>query len=148
MLKRLEPAGDARESRHMKKNVLHGLISSALLFAASSAAQDNLPPRTQDFMRDMVSLSSTLGRVHAIRVACNGRDDQYWRDQMVAFLDLEAPGRSSLRQSMTSAFNDAYQREIQLRTACDAGARDAEAVYAAEGKRLSDKLASHYLPRQ
>lgn len=146
MLKRLEPPGDARESRRMKKNVFHGLICSALIFAASSTAQESLPPRTQDFMRDAVSLSSTLGRVHAIRVTCNGRDDQSWRDMMVEFLNMEAPERGSLRQSMTGAFNDAFQRESQLRGSCDAAARDAEAVYAAEGKRLSDKLAARYLP--
>ena len=131
----------------MKQHVFHAALVSALLFAASSAAQGD-PPRTQDMMRDAIGLSSTLGRVHAIRTTCRGNNDQYWREQMKELLSLEAPNSSALRRSMTNAFNDAYQRERRLRSVCDEGAREAEAAYAAEGRRLSDALAAAYLPKQ
>lgn len=132
----------------MKQTVFHAFLLSALLAAPASLAQSDLPPRDQNYMRDVVTLSSTLGRVHAIRRVCNGTGDQFWRDYMVEFLNMEAPRRGNLRSSMTDAFNDAFQRESRLRPVCDKAARDAEAIYAGEGRRLSNALAERYLPKR
>lgn len=102
--------------------------------------------RDQNYIRDVVSLSSTLGSAHAIRLLCNGRDDQYWRLYMQELLGVEAPYQSRLRSSMVSAFNEAYSAESARRSGCDEAAVSAEKVYATTGKRLSDELAQANLP--
>ena len=102
--------------------------------------------RNQDYLRDVISLASTLGSAHAIRLLCNGRDDQYWRVYMQELLGLEAPYQSRLRSSMVDAFNSAFQQESQRRRQCDASAVSAEKVYASTGQRLANELAEANLP--
>ncbi|WP_084397642.1 TIGR02301 family protein [Henriciella aquimarina] len=103
--------------------------------------------RTQDYLRDVIALSSTLGSAHAIRLLCNGRDDQYWRAYMQELLGVEAPYRSRLRTSMVDAFNDGFQSENRRRNRCDEGAVSAEKTYASTGQRLARGLAEANLPR-
>ncbi len=102
--------------------------------------------RSQDYLRDVISLSSTFGSAHAIRVLCNGRNDQYWRSYMQELLSLEAPYRNTLRTSMVDAFNSAYSAETARRDSCDAGAVSAEKVYASTGERLANALVQANLP--
>ncbi|MEL6474491.1 MAG: TIGR02301 family protein [Pseudomonadota bacterium] len=132
----------------MKKYIVHGLASMALAAATSSAAaQSGLPPRTQDFMRDAIQLATLLGKVHAVRITCNGRGDQYWRNHMRDLLNTEAPGQSSFRSTLAKAFNDSYSRESARRPICDTATAAAEAQYAAEGAEIAERLAVHYLPK-
>lgn len=102
--------------------------------------------RSQDYIRDVVALSSTLGSAHAIRTLCNGRDDQYWRGYMQELLSVEAPYQSRLRTSMVDAFNDSFEAESRRRRACDESAISAEKIYASTGQRLSNSLAADNLP--
>ena len=102
--------------------------------------------RSQDYLRDVVSLSSTLGSAHAIRLLCNGRDDQYWRVYMQELLGVEAPYRSRLRSSMVDAFNNAFQAESTRRRQCDEAAVSAEKMYASTGQQLANALAEANLP--
>ena len=66
---------------------------------------------------------------------------------MQEMLDLEAPNRGGLRDSMARAFNDAYSSEASRRTFCDAATVEAEALFAADGKVLAERLARHYFNR-
>lgn len=102
--------------------------------------------RTQDYISDVIELSSTLGSAHAIRLLCNGRDDQYWRLYMQELLGVEAPYQSRLRSSMVSAFNNAYSAESSRRSSCDDGAVSAEKIYANTGQALAIRLAEANLP--
>lgn len=102
--------------------------------------------RSQDYLRDVVALSSTLGSAHALRVLCNGRNDQYWRSYMQDLLSLEAPYQGRLRTSMVDAFNTAYSAEAARRNSCDDSAVSAERVYASTGERLANALVQANLP--
>ncbi len=102
--------------------------------------------RSQDYLRDVVALASTLGSAHALRVLCNGRNDQYWRSYMQELLGLEAPYQGRLRSSMVDAFNSAYSVEAARRNSCDQGAISAEKVYASTGERLANALVQANLP--
>ncbi|MEE2877367.1 MAG: TIGR02301 family protein [Pseudomonadota bacterium] len=102
--------------------------------------------RDQAYLNNVVELASTLGSAHAIRLLCNGRDDQYWRVQMQEMLSLEAPYRSRLRSSMVDAFNNAFQAENSRRRRCDESAVSAEKMYASTGQRLANSLAEANLP--
>ena len=126
----------------MLQKMLSVLAVSALLLPASAQV------RTQEYLRDLVQLSNVLGGAHAIRVACNGRNDQYWRGHMMNLLNLEAPDRSQLRSSMVDAFNRAYQVESARHPTCDSDAVAAEAAYSTQGREISDRLAQSLLPKK
>ncbi len=128
-------------------------VALSLAFLPAMAAEGQYQPeydysdtRSQDYLRDVISLASTLGSAHAIRLVCNGRDDQYWRVYMQEFLGVEAPYQSRLRSSMVDAFNSAFSAESSRRRNCDEGAVSAEKIYAATGQRLANKLAEANLP--
>lgn len=124
------------------------LIVSVHSHAQSSIEEQELPVRDQTYIRNLVALSEVIGSAHAVRVRCNGDNDQYWRSYMVQILGIEAPDRSSLRRSMVDSFNRGFQKENRARFRCDAGANEIEARYAADGQRLSEQLAAHYFPRR
>lgn len=102
--------------------------------------------RSQDYLRDVIDLASTLGAAHAIRLLCNGRDDQYWRVYMQELLAVEAPFQSRLRTSMVDAFNSGYRSENQRHRVCDEVAVAAEKTYAQTGQQLANTLAEANLP--
>ncbi|WP_300390447.1 TIGR02301 family protein [Henriciella sp.] len=144
----------------MKKTFVHWrFLPAALLltFLPAMSAEGQYQPdyqpefdvsdtRSQDYLRDVIALASTLGSAHAIRLLCNGRDDQYWRVYMQELLGIEAPYRSRLRSSMVDAFNNSFQAESSRRSRCDEGAISAEKVYASTGQRLANELAEANLP--
>ncbi|MCA8900057.1 MAG: TIGR02301 family protein [Hyphomonas sp.] len=132
----------------MYKARFHGLLLSALLMAGASAAQGTLPLRGPDYFRDASELASTLGSAHAIRVRCNGREDQYWRQYMADMLSYEAPNRGALRTSLVDQFNDAYQDVSRQYLSCDNNAVEAEARYARQGQEISERMAMHYFPKR
>lgn len=106
------------------------------------------PQRTGKYYSDATQLARVLGKAHAIRVACNGRSDQFWRLYMQEMLDLEAPVQGGFRDSMARAFNDSYAAESSVRGWCTKETVAAEAVYAAEGKAIAERLAQFYFKRQ
>lgn len=153
---RLKP--DERVVMHQTIKHLRGLAVISLaaflpVTAAHGQYQRDYQPdydvsdtRTQDYISDVIELSSTLGSAHAIRLLCNGRDDQYWRLYMQELLGVEAPYQSRLRSSMVSAFNEAYSSESARRRGCDDSAVSAEKIYANTGQSLANRLAEANLP--
>lgn len=114
--------------------------------AQSERVQQDLPTRDQAYFRNLTRLSSVIGSAHAVRVGCNGVDDQYWRSYMQQILGLEAPERGNLRTQMVEAFNRGYQEADRQYGRCSENSEHAEAQYAREGKRISDTLAAFYFP--
>ena len=142
----------AKQLKHVVLAGVFSLASAAGLMASSFAQSSSrneapLPARGSQYYSDAMALARILGRAHAIRVTCNGRSDQFWRLYMQEMLDLEAPNRGGLRDSMARAFNDAYSSEASRRTFCDAVTVEAEALFAADGKVLAERLARHYFNR-
>lgn len=132
----------------MKKTLFHAALLSVVIGAPASSAQEGIPLRGPDYFRDAADLAGTLGAAHAIRVRCNGRDDQYWRNYMRGLLDYEAPNRGNLRRSLVARFNGAYSDTSARYLVCDQRAIDAEARFAADGQIVSDRLATHYFPKR
>jgi uncharacterized protein (TIGR02301 family) len=94
---------------------------------------------------DLLALSFVLGRAHGLRVGCNGRVDQVWRDYMQRFVDIEAPGQPELRARLIEAFNQGYRQEQgTVAAGCGPNATAIEARLAAEGRMLADRLAQRY----
>lgn len=144
----LEPRAKARECPRMKKTCFHALVLSLALASGTSAAQSGLPARGPDYFRDAADLARVLGSAHAIRVRCNGRDDQYWRRYMADMLAYEAPEPGSLRSSLVREFNDAFSDVSDDFRICDSTAIAAEARYAESGQEIATRLATHYFPKR
>lgn len=102
--------------------------------------------RSQDYFRDVTALAEVLGKAHAIRVVCNGRNDQYWRSYMLRLLELEAPYQGGLRRSLVNGFNAGFSFGGDLHRVCDGNAANAEKAYAAEGRDLSARLVQSNIP--
>ena len=148
MLNILEARREAGISLFMNKARFHALLLSALMLSGASAAQSGMPLRGPDYFRDAADLAAVLGSAHAIRVRCNGRDDQYWRQYMADMLSYEAPERGNLRSSLVERFNDAYQDTSREYLKCDNQAVEAEARFARQGQEISERMATHYFPKR
>jgi len=123
-------------------------VLSLALGSGTSVAQSGLPPRGPDYFRDAADLAGILGSAHAIRVRCNGRDDQYWRRYMADMLAYEAPDSGELRSSLVRAFNDGFSDTSDDYRICDSQAVAAEARYADRGKEIATRMATHYFPKR
>ena len=121
---------------------------SLALVAGTSTAQSGLPARGPDYFRDAADLARLLGSAHAIRVRCNGRDDQYWRRYMADMLAYEAPEAGNLRSSLVREFNDAFSDVSRDYLVCDAYAVAAEARFAEDGQTIATRLATFYFPKR
>ena len=144
----LEPRAKAGESPRMKKTGFHALMLSLALVAGTSTAQSGLPARGPDYFRDAADLAGILGSAHAIRVRCNGRDDEYWRRYMTDMLAYEAPDPGNLRSSLVRQFNDSFSDVSRDYLACDTDAVAAEARFAERGQEISTRLATFYFPKR
>ncbi len=118
------------------------------MLAGASSAQGTIPIRDPDYFRDTADLATTLGSAHAIRVRCNGRNDQYWRRYMTDMLSYEAPNRGNLRSSLVSNFNNAFSDASREYQTCDNRAVEAEARFARHGQELATRMATHYFPKK
>ena len=104
--------------------------------------------RGQDYYRDVIALSEILGKAHAVRLICNGRNDQYWRGYMQKLLDLEAPYEGGLRRSMVNGFNAGFSTASSEYQSCDSRAVAAEKSLAQDGKALTDQLVLGNIPNR
>lgn len=102
--------------------------------------------RSQDYFRDVTALAEVLGKAHAIRVVCNGRNDQHWRSYMLRLLELEAPYQGGLRSSLVNGFNAGFSFGSDLHRVCNGSAINAEKAYAEEGRDLSARLVQSNIP--
>lgn len=114
----------------------------------TSFAQSGLPTRSPDYFADVSELAAILGSAHAIRVRCNGNEDQYWRRYMADLLTYEAPEAGNLRTSLVREFNDAYSDVSRDYLSCDGMAVAAEARFAERGQEVSTRLATFYFPKR
>ena len=89
----------------------------------------------------MVDLAYVLGESHALRQACDGSDDQYWRARMLELLDAEAPDQA-LKARLGKAFNTGFAAGQAAFPTCDVKSRAEAARIAQRGRTLADKLAT------
>jgi len=97
----------------------------ALSTGTAALAQDRTPAQRQT----LNELAHVLGQSHALRQACEGPSDQYWRIRMSQLLQAETPDETFERR-LREAFNTGYAAAQAQFQACDAGSR-AEAVQVA-----------------
>lgn len=93
-----------------------------------------------------MELSRVLGGAHYLRILCQGRGDQTWREMMSRLIDLEAPGPGGRRSAMVEAFNAGYRLEEERFPECSPTAQQIEAELKIKGRRLSSGLAAPHRP--
>lgn len=122
-------------------------FACAALFAAVTAAparaqqQPQPPAREADWYRSqLVELSEVLGGSHYLRVICEGRGDQRWRDYMRGVIEREPEHNAAL----VEGFNRGYRNEEARFPTCDATTRQMEAELRARGLRIAQALSARH----
>jgi len=105
-------------------------------------AQAQQPPaRGEDWYRaQLVELSEVLGGAHYLRIVCDGRGDQRWRNYMRGVIERE-PQYNGL---LVEGFNRGYRQEEARFPICDATTRQMEAELRARGLRVSQGLSARH----
>jgi uncharacterized protein (TIGR02301 family) len=112
-------------------------IAMFSVFALPSAAQERAPPERQT----LLDLAYTLGESHALRQACSGEDDQYWRDRMVRMTDTEAAD-AAFDGRLKQAFNSGFATRQTEFPACSPASKRAEQAVARKGQALATRMSS------
>ena len=124
-------------------------LACALLFAAATAApasaqqqpQAEPPARGEDWYRgQLVELAEVLGGSHYLRILCEGRGDQRWRDYMRGVIQREPEYNAVL----VEGFNRGYREEEARFPTCDATTRQMEAELRARGLRIAQALSARH----
>ncbi|MBR7621155.1 TIGR02301 family protein [Phenylobacterium sp. 20VBR1] len=99
-------------------------------------AQDRSPALRQN----LVDLAYVLGESHALRQACAGLDDQYWRTRMMNLVSTEKPD-TALDARLKESFNTGFASRQSEFQACSPASRRAELAAANHGLDISNRLA-------
>jgi uncharacterized protein (TIGR02301 family) len=125
----------------------HAVCALALTaFAAAPAmaqqpqqGQGPPPGRTEDWYRgQLVELAEVLGGSHYLRILCEGRGDQRWRNYMRGVIERE-PNYNAV---LVEGFNRGYRNEEARFPVCDETTRQMEAELRARGLRVAQALSA------
>lgn len=134
---------------------LRTLFCAALIAAAAVPAAAQQQPRRQQppaqaqqppargeewYRGQLVELSEVLGGAHYLRIVCDGRGDQRWRNYMRGVIERE-PQYNGL---LVEGFNRGYRQEEARFPVCDATTRQMEAELRARGLRVSQGLSARH----
>jgi uncharacterized protein (TIGR02301 family) len=121
---------------------------AALALAAVIAIPTAWPPaafgqapaaRTPAERQTLADLAFVLGQSHALRQACAGAADQYWRGRMNDLVATERPDPGFERQ-LKLAFNNGYVAAQSAFPRCSRAARARLRQTAARGRDLAASL--------
>lgn len=115
---------------------------AALPVAAQQPVPDvQQPVRGEEWYRtQLVELAEVLGGSHYLRILCEGRGDQRWRDYMRGVIERE-PNYNAV---LVEAFNRGYRNEESRFPVCDATTRQMEAELRARGLRVAQALSARH----
>jgi uncharacterized protein (TIGR02301 family) len=124
------------------------LIAAAALPAAAQQPrqgqqpqQQTAPARGEEWYRgQLVELAEVLGGAHYLRIVCDGRGDQRWRDYMRGVIQREPQYNGVL----VEGFNRGYRQEEARFPVCDATTRQMEAELRARGLRVAQGLSARH----
>jgi uncharacterized protein (TIGR02301 family) len=120
------------------------LAAAALPAAAQQPSQDQEPqPRLGGeawYRQQLVDLSEVLGGAHYLRILCEGRGDQRWRDYMRGVIEREPTYNAQL----VEGFNRGYRDQEARFPVCDRITQQTEAELRARGLRIAQALAARH----
>lgn len=119
---------------------LPGAIMGAVLAAVAAGGAALGQERSPDERQRLLDLAYALGESHALRQACEGEDDPYWRARMMRLTEVEKGGEA-LEAQLRERFNTGFVSRRGEYPVCDDASRKAEARAARRGQALALKLA-------
>lgn len=94
----------------------------------------------QWYAEQLTELAQVLGGAHYLRILCQGRGDQRWRDYMRGVIDREP----QYNQQLVEGFNRGYRDQEARFPVCDTTAQQTEAELRARGLRVSRGLSARH----
>jgi uncharacterized protein (TIGR02301 family) len=121
----------------MTRGLIRVALAGVLMLAAAlpAAAQDRSPADRQT----LIELAYVLGESHALRQACAGAGDFYWRTRMRQLVAAEQPDGPFGRR-LADSFNDGFIAGQQGFPACNPASRREAERAAAKGRDLAAQL--------
>jgi uncharacterized protein (TIGR02301 family) len=115
-------------------------MAGVSFLAAAAAQEEERRSATQPvtYEDQVVELGRVLGGAHYLRILCNGRGDQRWRDYMREVMSRE----HSSSRALSAAFNEGFRREEMRFSVCGRASEQMEAELRAQGLRLAGALAA------
>lgn len=123
----------------MRRRLVLVVAGLALAWAGSAGAQAPAQGRSPAERQSLIDLAYVLGQSHALRQACAGQRDQYWRARMEKLVSTEQPDPAFSRR-LAEAFNTGFAAARTAYPRCGPGSRRAEAAAAARGEALATGL--------
>ncbi len=125
--------------------VLALAASSAPALAQPAQPREQTPPDAPVtgeawYEAQLSELAEVLGGAHYLRITCEGRRDQRWRDYMRQVINRE-PEHNAM---MVDAFNRGYRQEEARFAECNETTRQVEAELRARGLRVSRGLSARH----
>lgn len=119
------------------------ILGAVLAICAPAPAFSQQPRNGDDWYRgQLVELSEVLGGSHYLRILCEGRQDQRWRDYMRGVIQREPRYNAVL----VEGFNRGYRQEEARFPVCDSNTRQMEAELRARGLRIAQGLSARHAP--
>jgi len=112
------------------------ILAGGLIVSGAALAQDRSPAERQT----LLGLAFTLGESHALRQACEGAGDQYWRARMMRLTDVEKADQAFDAQ-LRDRFNTGFAAGQGRFPVCDEASRQAERQSAVKGRALAGRMA-------
>lgn len=98
-------AQDAMTSREQER------ANAAAAVAAREAAEQRVEADMVRMSNLVEALAKNLGQLHYLRTICFGANDQTWREQTSAMIEVEAPNDQARRRQLIRAFNAGFHEE-------------------------------------
>lgn len=119
--------------------------------AAALAAREAAETRVENDMVTMSNLvealSKNLGQLHYLRTLCFGQNDQTWREQTAAMMDVEAPNDQARRRQLIRAFNAGYFEEKDRFATCTKNVSVDAAALSENARNIASMLGDPYRER-
>ena len=115
------------------------LFALALIsaFAAPAIAQERPPAERQT----LIDLAYALGESHALRQACAGDGDQYWRGRLMEVAEAEGAGAAFSGRPTQALTSGLPTRQTEF-PSCTPASKRAELVVARKGQSLARQLSA------
>ena len=119
--------------------------------AAALAAREAAEMRVENDMVTMSNLvealAKNLGQLHYLRTLCFGTNDQTWREQTAAMMDVEAPNDQARRRQLIRAFNAGYYEEKDRFSTCTRNVSVDAAALSENARNIASMLGDPYRER-
>ena len=119
----------------MSRLALAAVLALTLAPPVAALAQDRSPVERQQ----LLDLAYAIGESHALRQACQGPGDQFWRARMVRLTEVEQADQAFDAQ-LREKFNTGFAAGQGGFPTCGPDSRQAEQLAARRGQALADKL--------